>query len=216
MLKSTLKKLYEKITRSKLFEWVVIHILSKIRLPFKRGVSDKCYSDIRKYFIETDDTMGIKYACCFVATDKWKLSSFLVRWLTGGSYSHAGMLWYVVEEDRVYSLHADIDGVKFEYLKDMLSHYTDYALCLFELKDEAIPIVEGRVKYLIDNRKTITYDFAQEVGYKAMYCSELCMYVLRDVTQLDYTDVSGKLIVTPQGVIDKATYFKKWSVKDEG
>lgn len=200
--------IYENIVTSKVYSWIVINILSKIRLPFKKGVDLRPLIWAESLLFKQDES----FVLSFVATDRWKLSSFLVRLLTKGKFSHAGIL--LLFKNQVYALHADVGGVKIEPLEGILKNYTDFSICVFNLDKKGMEKANKRIDWLLDNIDKLTYDFAQESGYEAMYCSELNYYVLNSITDIEYVNISGKSVITPQCVYDQCDCYKNWRTEE--
>jgi len=122
----------------------------------------------------------------FASTDSLSLASILIRYIVGKgnfNFTHAGI--FVLEDNEPPKImHMKGEGLLFWDLLELLREIDYICINKIILSPENYIVAKGRIKYLVDNRDKLKYDYAQRIGYKKnkFYCSETNFFIFDGLT----------------------------------
>lgn len=168
--------------RSSIWRWFA----SKYMAHFTFRVMGYPEFPMGHYFSITDlAKSGDFYA--FVSSDYQSLASLAIRGLTSGSkpalWSHAGLILFNGIRD-TKELHMKGNGVNHETLLRTLREADYFAVIRIPLEAGGVEKVKDKIKWVLENRDRIKYDYAQDLGNSPdiLYCSELVHFIFSGFT----------------------------------
>jgi hypothetical protein len=140
----------------------------------------------------------------FVCTDRASLTGRLIRTVTGGQFSHAGVLRNGWSFPDMKALHMVAAGMKHEHPVNVFSEADEVRVVGFPMTAENAALAEGRISNLLALRDVIRYDFEQRLGNETrIYCSELVLLAIQGLVPPESaipTEIAGRPVFTPDSV----------------
>lgn len=181
-------KFFSWFSRTKLWLWFARNIVGHLnfRLFGYPNFPMSKYQKIIDAIKRSEESGYFLYA--FVSCDSKSLAAYLIRWVSQGYYSHAGIINYPVPDQIV---HMRGDGVQQDLLLDLLKEIDNFAIVRYPISKENLDKANLRIKDVIDSQ--IPYDYQQEIDSNKLYCSELVWTVGDDLVELSGFDPNTEL-----------------------
>jgi hypothetical protein len=200
--------------KTKTWEWLSGRVLNHIRVRIwgEPGFSLDC--DLLDLWRAVGDwyAAGNHGVVAFACADHSALTSKLVRFVTGGKYSHAGMLAYSDNFADFYAIHMMAPGMLHEHAAQALRHEDAVVAVAFPMTATEEELAGGRMRVFLAHRETLRYDFEQRLdGDSRLYCSELVYRVLEGLVPLKPSHVADREAFSPDDVAacGKVIYERK-------
>ena len=192
--------------KTKAWEWLSGKVLNHIILRFWGYPSfplDPGIKEIEKA-IRAWHERGNRGVIAFCCTDRASLTGRLIRTVTGGQFSHAGLLLNGWSFADMQALHMISKGMMFEHPMNPFSEADEVRIVGFHMTPENAKLAEGRIGNFLALREVIRYDFEQRLGNeKRIYCSELVLLAIQGLvppTMAIPTEIAGRPVFTPDSV----------------
>jgi hypothetical protein len=165
---------------SSLFKWISKHIIAHLhfRLMGYPKLPIGVYNSIDGGKGLADIVNENQHAVLFwSSSDSKSLASILIRWVTRSRFSHSGFVF--MNEGKPTILHMKGKGLLMQDFLEILTEVDTFILKKVETKH--IHLYARKIEELKSQVLKIKYDYAQKLGGKDMYCSELVWHVLNDL-----------------------------------
>lgn len=165
---------------SSMFKWISKHLIAhlhfrvmgypKLPISFYNEIEgSKGLLDLIK---ENQDSILF-----WSSSDSKSLASILIRGITQSRFSHSGFVF--IHQGRPMILHMKGKGLLLQDFLEILTEVDTFVLK--RVKTEHIDKYNVIIEDLISKVLKIKYDYAQKLGGKDMYCSELVWHVLSEM-----------------------------------
>lgn len=190
----------------KVLNHIVIRLWGYPNFPLDPSLF-QLYKSIQAW--QTSGNLGV---IAFVCTDRASLTGRLVRALTHGRYSHAGIIVPGSSFTEMKAIHVTANGLHVEHPMNVFSEATDVAIVAFKLEESKYNTAMQRINDL--SLVDISYDFEQKLGTeKQVYCSELVYRVLNGLHTLTTRSIAHREVYAPDDVASNGTLLFSHKVR---
>lgn len=193
------------LDETRLWKWFARTVLGKLTLRlagYPEFNFDARWGELVAVLNETEQDPNGVYA--FVSSDRYALSSVLIRLVSKSEWSHAG--WIVGWK----AIHMKAGGLHDEHVANVLKECDDFAIVRFETAYKRV--INSRLNSYRQNPEVVSYDYEQELSSDAspleandIFCSELVWVVGRPELPLLPSRVAGRLCFSPDDVAKQGT-----------
>ena len=150
--------------------------------------------------MERDTSPGV---FVFSSCDTRSIAGILIRWVTGGKFSHSGVL-HLDSTCGIPALHIQASGLTHGCFLDVLRQVDVVSVVKYDMTEGNLALASKRMRDILDRGDSIKYAFPQKLGGNDLYCSELVYLVLEGLAgahALQPSNVLGRKAFSPDDAI---------------
>lgn len=138
-----------------------------------------------------------------------KLSSVLIRLVSGSEWTHAGVL--LSRNGKVEVVHMESVGLLRQVLLELLREVDDFAIIEIPLTDKETRMAKAIMESYLQSRPS--YDFQFLMNNKGIYCSELIYEMVKFTGRFKTHVESGRKVFEPSDVYQMGRVLFEYRTK---